>query len=359
VTFLFTDLEGSTRLWEQFPEAMQSALARHDALLREAVTGHNGHVVKTTGDGVHAAFATARDAVDAAVDAQRALGSVEFGAIGELRVRMGLHTGTSEARDGDYYGSAVNRAARIMAVAHGKQIVCSQATADLVREELPHGATLLDLGEHRLRDLTAIERVFQIAADGLPADFPPLRSLGAYSSNLPLQVSAFVGRDDDLARIADLLSRERLVTITGPGGVGKTRLALQTAAATLPDYPDGSWFVDLAPVGDAEYLASEIGAAMGLPESRTGTPEDGLVRALAHRDTLVVLDNCEHVVDAVARLADIVIRRCAAVTVLATSSRTSRKRHATRPTRLWPAHAPSAIRTSSPRHWRRVVTSTR
>ena len=232
---------------------------------------------------------------------------------------MGLHTGASELRDGDYYGTAVNRAARLMAVAHGGQVVCSQATADLVRDDLDDSITLTDLGEHRLRDLGTPERVFQVTHDELRAEFPPLRSLDAFPGNLPLQMTEFVGRDDELAAIAKLLGRSRLVTLTGTGGVGKTRLALQAAAAVLPHFADGAWFVDLAPIDDETFVAAEIATTMGLPEHRQGEREEALVGALARRHALVVLDNCEHLVDVAARVADLVVRRCPAVTVLATS----------------------------------------
>ena len=225
VTFLFTDLEGSTRLWEQQPDAMKEALARHDEILREAVEAHGGHVVKTTGDGFHAVFVAAGDAVEAAVEAQRALSSDSWGDIGRLRVRMGLHTGVEEPRDGDYFGSTINRAARLMAVAHGGQVVCSAATADLAGEVLA-SVGFRDLGEHRLRDLSRPERVFQALALGLETEFAPLRSLDAYPGNLPVQLTSFVGREQELAAIVGMLKGSRLVTITGVGGVGKTRLAL-------------------------------------------------------------------------------------------------------------------------------------
>jgi class 3 adenylate cyclase len=214
VTFLFTDLEGSTRLWEQFPDAMQPALARHDEILRSAIAAHDGHVVKSTGDGVHAAFATAHDALDAAVDAQQALADESWDATGPLRVRMGLHTGETELRDGDYYGGAANRAARLMSVAHGGQIVVSLATEELVRDD---DYEFVDLGEHRLRDLARAERVFQLHQDGLATEFPPLRSLDAYPGNLPLQLTSFVGRDEELRLIAKALDESRLVTLTGVG----------------------------------------------------------------------------------------------------------------------------------------------
>ncbi len=319
VTFLFTDLEGSTRLWEEHPDAMQSALARHDEILRDAITAHDGYVVKMRGDGTHAAFATAHAAVLAAVDAQRALVTEEWGEQGALKVRAGVHTGPAEQRDGDYFGTAVNRAARLMSVAHGGQIVCSQATADLARDQLDDGAALVDLGEHRLPDLGAPERVYQVVGPDLPGDFPALRSVDSFPGNLPHQVTDFVGRDEELVELAKLLGRSRMVTLTGSGGVGKTRLALQTAAAALPHYEDGAWFVDLAPIDDENFVASEIASTLALPEYRQGSREDALAGALARRHALVVLDNCEHLVDAVARIVELVGHRCPDVTVLATS----------------------------------------
>ncbi|MCJ7673382.1 MAG: adenylate/guanylate cyclase domain-containing protein, partial [Acidimicrobiia bacterium] len=201
VTFLFTDLEGSTRLWEEHPEAMRDALARHDEILRDAVEKRAGHVVKTTGDGLHAAFALASDGVVAALDAQRALVAEDWVLPEPLKVRMGLHVGGAELRGGDYYGPAVNRAARVSAAAHGGQIVASAATADLVRDYLAPEVGLLDLGEHRLRDLGRSERIVQITHPDLPSEFPPLRSLDAYPGNLPVQRSAFIGRTDDLAEV--------------------------------------------------------------------------------------------------------------------------------------------------------------
>ena len=318
VTFLFTDLEGSTRLWQEHADAMHDALARHDELVRTAVETRGGHIVKTTGDGAHAAFGHAVAAIAAAVDAQRALTAESWPEAVELRVRIGIHTGPAEQRDGDYYGTAVNRAARLMSVAHGGQIVVSLATEQLVRDELDD-VELLDLGEHRLRDLARPERVFQVLDPNLRADFPPLQSLDVFPTNLPLQVTEFVGRDADLAAVSKELEQSRVVTLTGAGGVGKTRLALQIAAAALPNFPDGAWLVDLAPIDDEEFVATEIATRIGLPEHRQGDREEALVAALARRHALVVLDNCEHLVDTVARVVDLIVRRCPAVTVLATS----------------------------------------
>lgn len=319
VTFLFTDLEGSTRLWEEHPDGMRDALARHDEILRVAVETHDGVVVKTTGDGLHAVFGIAPDAVAAALDGQRALSREPWVLSEPLRVRMGLHTGVAEVRDGDYFGTAVNRAARVTAAAHGGQIVASAATTDLVRDDLSPEIALVDLGEHRLRDLGRAERIVQLSHPDLQADFPPLRSLDAYPGNLPVQRTAFVGRAEDLATVRAALDDSPVVTLTGVGGVGKTRLALQVAADAVGRFPDGAWFVDLGPVLDANYVAGTFSASLLLPERRQGTLEESIVAALREKRLLVVLDNCEHVIDSVARLVDTVVETCPNVSVLVTS----------------------------------------
>lgn len=319
VTFLFTDLEGSTRLWEEQPEAMQAALARHDQLLTEAVESHGGHIVKRTGDGLHAVFATADAAVAAAVAGQRSLIAEPWGPIGELRVRMGLHTGTAEQRGGDYYGPAPNRAARLMGVAHSGQVLCSQATADLVRDSLQPSVGVLELGRHRLRDLARPEVVFQVAHPDLPADFPPLRALDAYPGNLPVQLTSFVGRDHELAAIGEMLERARLVTITGVGGVGKTRLALQVAADVLPRFGHGAWLCELAAAGDPETMVQVVAATLGV-SPRAGVSLAASIREyLRSKQVLVVLDNCEHLLGVAARFAESVLRECPEVRILATS----------------------------------------
>lgn len=222
MTFLFTDLEGSTRRWEEQPDVMRAALAAHDTLLREAIEGHRGHLVKSTGDGVFAAFGDPHDAVAAAVDAQRALGSATGPDGVGVRARMGVHVGSATVQDGDYFGTEVNRAARLMSIAHGGQIVCSRPVGDLVGDRF----TLVDLGEHRLRDLQSSMHVFQVEAPGLASGFPPLRSLTAGSGNLPHQMTTFVGRAAEIDAVSELVRGSALVTLTGVGGVGKTRLAL-------------------------------------------------------------------------------------------------------------------------------------
>jgi predicted ATPase/class 3 adenylate cyclase len=320
VTFLFTDLESSTRLWEEHPEAMRDALARHDEILRDAVEKRDGLVVKTTGDGLHAAFAAAPDALAAAIDAQRGLVDEEWALPEPLKVRMGLHIGVAELRDGDYYGQSVNRAARIAAAAHGGQVVASASTADLARDELGTEVDLVDLGEHRLRDLGRPERIVQVNHPDLRADFPPLRSLDAYPGNLPVQRSAFIGRRDDLVDVRALLDGSPVVTLTGVGGVGKTRLALQVAADVVTRFPDGAWFVDLGPVLDAGFVAATVSTSLAVPERRQGTLEESIVAALSKKRLLVVVDNCEQVVDAVATLVDTLVQSCPGVSLL-TSSR--------------------------------------
>jgi predicted ATPase/class 3 adenylate cyclase len=319
VTFFFTDLEGSTRLWEDHPDAMRSALARHDALLRGAVEAHGGQVVKTTGDGVHAVFATAHDALDAAVAAQHALATERWGETGALRVRIGLHTGEAEFRAGDYYGGALNRAARLMNTAHGGQIVLSRATQELLRDDLVDEFDLVDLGEHRLRDLSRPERVFQVSAPGLLADFPPLRSLDAVPGNLPVQVTSFVGREQDLERVAATLGEARVVTLTGVGGVGKTRLALQVAGEMSAVFRDGTWLCELAGVRDPEAVAEAIVAMFQIEPRQGVSVAEALVEFLRAKQLLLVLDNCEHLLKPVARLVADIERACPAVRVLATS----------------------------------------
>ena len=319
VTFLFTDLEGSTRLWEEHPEAMRAALARHDEILQDAVEKRDGHVVKTTGDGLHAAFGTAPAAVAAALDAQQALVAEDWTLPEPLKVRMGLHTGVAELRDGDYYGPAVNRAARVSAAAHGGQIVASAATADLVRDDLADAVELVDLGEHRLRDLGRSEHIVQVCHPGLRAEFPPLRSLDAHPGNLPVQLTSFVGRDDDVHRIVAMVGEAPLVTLIGAGGVGKTRLALQVAAEVIARFADGAWFCELAPADDDESMAQVVAATLGCVQRPGLSMVASIVEYLKVRELLVVLDNCEHLLDEAGALAAAVLAACPRVRVLATS----------------------------------------
>jgi len=319
VTFLFTDLQGSSRLWEEHPEAMRSALARHDEILREAIEAHEGSVVKMTGDGAHGAFATAHHAVAAAVAAQLALGNEQWGATGPLRVRMGLHSGVAEQRAGDYFGPVLNRAARLMSVAHPGQVLCTRATADLVRDSPPARVGIVDLGGHRLRDLERPEVVFHVIHPDLPSDFPPLLSAGGVLGNLPRQLTSFVGREDDLMSIARELDQTSVVTLTGVGGVGKTRLALEVAARTVDRWRDGAWLCELAGVRDADAVFDAVLDMFDIEPGQGDSAADALLRFLRSKELVIVLDNCEHLLKPAARLVTEVVRSCPGVRVLATS----------------------------------------
>ena len=318
-TFLFTDIEGSTRLWEEEPERMREAMARHDALAREAVVAHGGQVVKMTGDGLHAIFADAVDALHASVRLQAELGELERSYGIPIRARCGMHVGAFERRDGDYYGTAVNRAARIMSSAHGGQVLLSQAVGDLVGRRLPEGIGLRDLGIARLRDLARAERLYQVVAPLLRADFPPLRSLEGTPNNLPHSLSSFVGRARELAEVRELLSRTRLLTLTGMGGLGKTRLSLQVAAEEMDAYPDGVWLVELASLHDARRMAQSAASAMGVKEEPGRPVLEALERHVRGRQMLLVLDNCEHLLETSAELAHKLLSAGAGLRILATS----------------------------------------
>jgi predicted ATPase/class 3 adenylate cyclase len=319
VTFLFTDLEGSTRLWEEHPDAMKAALACHDVMLREAVAKHDGYVVKGTGDGIHAVFATADSAVLAAVDAQLALVGEPWELSEPLRVRMGVHTGVAELRDGDYFGPAVNRAARLMSVAHGGQVVVSLATEELARDGLPDGVVLEALGEHHVRDVGRPEVVFQVRHQGLGAVFPPLRSLERIPGKLPVRLTSFVGRERELAWVLGALDRAGVVTLIGVGGVGKTRLALQAAAEVAVRYGDGVWFCELAAVSDRAAVPEAVAACLEVREQPGESLVSSLVAFLRTKRALLVLDNCEHVIEAAGSLAETISHGCPDVQVLATS----------------------------------------
>jgi predicted ATPase/class 3 adenylate cyclase len=319
VTFLFTDVEGSTRLWESAPSVMGAAMARHDELVRAEIEAHGGHVFSTGGDGFAVAFARAGDAIAAAVSAQRALGGESWPAGAAIGVRMGLHTGEAEERDGDYFGSAVNRTARLMALAHGGQVVASAATADVAGDSLPPDVKLVDLGEHLLRDLSRRERVFQVESAGLDSEFAPLRSPDVLPGNLPVQPTSFVGRSDEVRDLRAALGRAALVTVTGVGGAGKTRLAVQVAAELLPTFTDGAWLCELAAAGDADTLAQVVASTLGVDQRADRPLERSIVDFLRPARLLLVLDNCEHLLDASGRLVAAVLGGCPGVRVLATS----------------------------------------
>jgi predicted ATPase/class 3 adenylate cyclase len=319
VTFLLTDLEGSTRLWEHDPDAMKAAMVRHDELLEKTIAAHEGFVFARMGDGMAAAFATASDAVSAAAAIQRALADEPWCTASPLRARIGLHTDEGVVFDGGYANRPINRCSRLMAAAHGGQVVISGATEALVRDQLPEGMALLDLGEHRLRDLGRPTRVFQLNAPGAQEDFPPLRTLDAFPGNLPAQVSSFIGRQSEVSRVGAALGDSRVVTITGVGGVGKTRLAIQVAADLLPRYREGAWLVELAPVRDPAGVVEAVATVFHLATRSGQSLEDSLIEALSQKQLLLVLDNCEHLLGSVARLVTRIERACPGVVVLATS----------------------------------------
>ena len=323
VTFLFTDLEDSTRLWEEFPSEMKAVLARHDAILTSHVTEGDGMIVKTTGDGLHAVFSSPIDAIGVVVAAQLALRSENWSETEPLRVRMALHSGEAEQRGGDYYGSVVNRAARIMGTAAGEQILISAATADLTAGHLPEDVTYLDLGQHYLRGLNQPEQLYQVLHPDLPAEFPTLKTLGTIPNNLPAEISSFIGRENELAELNRLLTPEmdtnRLITLTGPGGTGKTRLALQSARMVLDKYPHGVWLAELAPVTDPLQVIQAVASPMGVRDQGARPLELMVADHLGSLQALLILDNCEHLIDECARLAELLLRNCPELHILASS----------------------------------------
>ena len=311
VTFLFTDIEGSSSRWEQDGEDMRLALARHDAMLRDVVTARDGLVVKHTGDGLMAVFEDAAGAVGAAVDAQRSVEGVV--------VRIGIHTGPAEPDAvGDYLGLTPTRAARVMAAAHGGQVLVSGPAAALAAEQLPAGVELVDLGEHRMRNLTRPERLWQARHPALQAEFPPLRvAATAPLGNVPTLRSEVVGREQEIQLARGLLDERRLVTLTGPGGVGKTTMAQAVVAQSAAR--DGAWFVDLVPVSDGGEVLAAVAGGLGVRQRDGLSLEQSILDALSTRELWLVVDNCEHVLDEVASVVDLVLGAAPGVRVLATS----------------------------------------
>jgi predicted ATPase/class 3 adenylate cyclase/Tfp pilus assembly protein PilF len=321
VTLLFTDIEGSTRAWESHPVEMQRALARHDVLLRAVIETSGGYVFKTVGDAFCAAFTDSRSAVRASLAVQEAVALEPWPGLTPVGVRVAVHTGECEERDSDYFGPTVNRIARLLAIGHGGQILVSGVAAHLARDQLPESASLRDLGEHRLKDLGRPEHVFQLDSPGMVSSFPALRSLDnpRLSHNLPEQLTTFVGRDRELTELRSLLTSARLVTLTGPGGTGKTRLALQAAAEQLDGSADGVWLVDLSSLTDADRLAESVASVLSIREVPGCSTLVTLVDALRDQDRLLVLDNCEHVIDAAALVVEALLRSCPRLGVLATT----------------------------------------
>lgn len=320
LTFVFTDVEGSTSRWERAPETMAQALAAHDRILADVFAAHGGHVFKRVGDAFCCVFTSPRAAAEAAVDAQRQLARQGWDReIAGLRVRFGIHTGSALASDDDYFGPSLNRVARLTAAAHGGQIVLSGATAALLQGDLPPELRKLNLGTHRLRDLAEPETIFQLIAPDLQQDFPALRTLDARPNNLPIELSTFIGRESELRDLRELVATNRLVTVCGPGGIGKTRLALQLAADAIGDFADGVWFVPLTQVVDAALVPQTIASALGIGEIPAESVQATILRELSLRKTLLILDSAEHVLRAVAEVVREILNRSPDVRVLATT----------------------------------------
>jgi predicted ATPase/class 3 adenylate cyclase len=316
-TFLFTDVQGSTALWERHPTEMHTALAEHDRIVRAAVAAAGGQVFSTAGDSFAVAFESAAAALGVALEVQRALRAPVGGLM--LRIRVGVHTGQAEPRDGDYFGADVNRCARLMSAASGGQILVSSATATHLAGRLPAGVGLVDLGEHRLKDLDEPERIHQVTHPELEPDFPPLQTVDGPGHRLPVHLTTFVGRARELEEVRALLDRHRLVTLTGSGGAGKTRLALQLGAARIPVARDGVRLVELAALEDGELFVEELASRFDVQAGPDRSLLDAVAEAIGNRQMLLVLDNCEHLAAAAADASRHLLGACRELRVLATS----------------------------------------
>jgi predicted ATPase/class 3 adenylate cyclase len=321
LTFLLTDIEGSTRLWEGYPEQMRLAMVRHDVLIETVVAKFGGKVVKPRGEGDSrfAVFQRAIGAVAAAGIIQRWLANEPWNLPVPLRVRIGLHTGEVDLRDGDYYGSTVNRCARLRSVAHGGQTLISQVTFRQTKDELPEGISLRDLGEHKLRDLIQPEHIYQLIVAGLQEDFPALPMQEGLKTNLPLGLTSFIGREGELAEVKWLISTGRLVTITGAGGMGKTRLAIQAAPDLIDSFAQGVWYVDLVPLSNPDQVIQQVVSILGIQEGENLNLDQVLVNTLKDKSLLLIMDNCEHLLPAVSALVEVLLRNAPKLKILATS----------------------------------------
>ncbi len=319
-SFLLTDIQGSTRLWEKYPNEMNVALQAHDKLLRETIESHSGHVFKTMGDAFYACFSSIESAVTAAALCQQKMAEVtakpDFPA---LLVRMAIHTGEAHARDNDYFGPSLNRVARLLAVGHGGQILLSSASVEVIGTNLPPGTELVDLGPHKLRDIEHAESIKQLEYPGMPESFPKLKTIDALPNNLPREVSTFVGRETELHEVRRLLATHRLLTLTGSGGSGKSRLAIEAAADMLGKFEHGVWLVELASLNDPSLLWQTIASTLGINEEPGKPIADTLRTALKDRTILFVIDNCEHLIDECAKVVDALLRSCANLRVMTTS----------------------------------------
>jgi class 3 adenylate cyclase len=324
VTFLFTDIESSTKLAQEYAEALPALLARHKEILRQAIEPQHGFVFQVVGDSFSVAFDTAVNALKAASEAQRFLHK-EAWSPAPIKVRMGIHTGAAQLADdssiqGPYSGYAtLALTQRIMSAAHGGQILVSQITRDLVWEQLPSDITLLDMGEHRLKDVTHAIHLYQVAAADLPTNFPPVKTLESFSHNLPIQLTSFIGREHEINKAKQLLSNARLLTLIGPGGTGKTRLALQVAEDLLPAFSDGVWLAELAPLADSAFIPQTIASVFELRELPNMPLINLVTDYLRAKELLLILDNCEHLVEACARLSDLLLHACPQLKIIASS----------------------------------------
>ena len=325
VTFLFTDIEGSTPLWEKMPEAMQASVRQHHAILRQSIESNRGQVFQVVGDAFQAAFRLTSDGLRAALAAQRALQDAHWGPTGPLKVRMGLHTGSAELDGGPdapyQVGHTLNRVARVMSAGYGGQILLSQEAANLVERELPGGVSLIDLGLHQMKGMQRTEHLYQMVSPDLPHHFPPLPTGLAHPHNLPTQLTSFIGREKELAALQELflIQEARLVTLTGSGGTGKTRLSIKAAERLLERFPQGVWLVELAPISDPLLIPRAVAETLGVREDTSGSLIQAIARTIHNRQMLLILDNCEHVVSEAAALADFLLHHCPQLHILASS----------------------------------------
>ncbi len=320
-TFVMSDVVGSTRLWEQYPEHMHSVIKEHDRIFYEIISANSGEVIKSRGEGdsVFAVFQSPVNAVHAASQLQIALAEFPWPGNIELSVRMAIHTGGAEYRDKDYYGPVVNRCARLRATAHGRQIILSDSTREMIHNYLPKEITLKNLGVHRLKDLQQPEQVWQVCHPGLQDEFPPLNSLNIRQNNLPSQISSFIGREGDIATLQSILRSSRMCTVVGTGGVGKSRLCLQTAVEIVDQFQDGVWLIELAPHSDERHVLNLIAATLQIKEESDTTLQNSILSALANKQLLLIIDNCEHLISECARVINLLLRACPSIKILANS----------------------------------------
>jgi predicted ATPase/class 3 adenylate cyclase len=318
LTFLFTDVEGSSVLWEQFPSQMKLALETHDKTMRREIESSNGFVFKTVGDAFCATFSRPLNAVNAAVSIQRELSSKDWDQA-VIKVRMALHSGTAEERDGDYFGPTLNRTARLEAAAHGGQIILSSATRELIIDHLPPDYGLVELGEISLRNLERPESVYQLTAPKLEKNFSPLKTDEKSPNNLPPMLTTFIGRQNELSEIKSLIRDNRLLTLLGPGGIGKTRISIQVSKTILKSFTDGIWFIDLGAITNSDYIFKKMAEALRIGGETSITQEQNVTNYLKRRSVLLLLDNCEHMIENCAKAAHTILINCPDAKILATS----------------------------------------